>query len=67
MQVCCLRPTIGYGDTAQNRFSIAFGVDLINVEIAVLVKTQLNGWLLSATSAVFLQQLMIENGLYGNL
>ena len=71
MEACRLLPTIGYRNTAQNRFGTAFGIDDINVEIAVFVKNiaiiQLKGWLLPATSAVFLHQLMVGKWTLGIL
>lgn len=57
MQVGYLRPTIGYNNTAQNRFGTAFGIDDINIEVAVFVKNaavnQLKGRFLAAATAIF--------------
>jgi len=63
MQTRKLWTTIGYNNTAQNRFRTAFGIDDINVKIAILFKnaavTQLKGWLLPAAAAVLLYQLLV--------
>ena len=71
MQACRLRPTIGYSNTAQNRFRSAFGINDINVEIAVFVKNaaviQLKGRLLAAAAAVFLHQLLVGKWTLGIL
>ena len=71
MQACRLRPTIAYTNTAQNRFRSAFGINDINVEIAIIVKNaaviQLKGRFLAAATAVFLHQLLVGKWTLGIL